>query len=157
MADLLGEEVGDTVGYRTRDERHIGRDTRIEVVTEGILTRRLQTGPELTGTGVVIFDEVHERNLQADLGLALTLDAGGALRPDLRIVAMSATLDTAALLRVLGDVPVIESLGRTFPVDLRWVPARRPTHAARRGHGDRGASGPPRRDGRRARVPPGHR
>ena len=75
MADLLGEEVGRTVGYRTRDERQVGRDTRIEVVTEGILTRRLQGDPSLPGTGMVIFDEIHERNLQADLALAFTLDA----------------------------------------------------------------------------------
>jgi ATP-dependent helicase HrpB len=122
MADLRGESVGDTVGYQTRDERRIGPATRIEVVTEGILTRRLQNDPELPGVSLVIFDEVHERNLPTDLGLALALDAAATLRPDLRIVAMSATPDTGALLRVLGDVPVIESLGRTFPVDVRWVP-----------------------------------
>ena len=83
MASLLGEEVGGTVGYRTRDERRVGRDTRIEVVTEGILTRRLQHDPSLPGVGLVIFDEIHERNLQADLALALTLDAraGAAPRP----------------------------------------------------------------------------
>ena len=81
MADLLGEEVGGTVGYRTRDERHVGRDTRIEVVTEGILTRRLQRDPSLTGTGLVIFDEIHERNLQTDLALAFTLDARDCATP----------------------------------------------------------------------------
>ena len=102
MADLLGEEVGRTVGYRTRDERHVGRDTRIEVVTEGILTRRLQRDPSLPGTGLVIFDEIHERNLQSDLALAFTLDARDALRPDLRILAMSATLDTDRVAGVIG-------------------------------------------------------
>ena len=125
MADLLGEQVGDTVGYQTRDERRIGPSTRIEVVTEGILTRRLQSDPELPGVAAVVFDEVHERNLPTDLGLALALDAAATLRPDLRILAMSATPDTAALLRVLGDVPVVESTGRTFPVDVRWVPTSR--------------------------------
>jgi ATP-dependent helicase HrpB len=125
MADLLGEEVGRTVGYRTRDERHVGRDTRIEVVTEGILTRRLQRDPSLPGTGLVIFDEVHERNLQTDLALALTLDARHALRPDLRILAMSATLDISRVAAVIGGegpAPVIVSEGRTHPVDVRWRP-----------------------------------
>ncbi len=123
MADLLGEEVGGTVGYRTRDERHVGRDTRIEVVTEGILTRRLQRDPSLTGTGLVIFDEIHERNLQSDLALAFALDARDALRPDLRILAMSATLDTDRVAGVIGrdePAPVIRSVGRTHPVDIRW-------------------------------------
>ncbi len=125
MADLLGQHVGDTVGYRTRDERHVGRDTRIEVVTEGILTRRLQRDPSLPGIGMVIFDEIHERNLQADLALALTLDARAALRPDLRILAMSATLDTARVATVLGGhapAPVVTSEGRAFPVDIRYRP-----------------------------------
>src|SRR6478736_1442731 len=128
MADLLGEEVGGTVGYRTRDERHVGRDTRIEVVTEGILTRRLQRDPSLPGTGLVIFDEIHERNLQADLALALTLDARDALRPDLRILAMSATLDTDRVARVIGrdqPAPVVTSEGRTHPVEIRWRPVER--------------------------------
>src|SRR6187401_2661151 len=102
MAELLGEPVGATVGYQTRDERRIGRDTRIEVVTEGILTRRLQHDPELPGVGVVIFDEIHERNLPTDLGLALALDVTRTIRPDLRLLAMSATPDTAALVGALG-------------------------------------------------------
>src|SRR5271154_3436956 len=93
MADLLGEQIGSTVGYVTRDDRRIGSRTRVEVVTDGILTRRLQRDPELVGTGLVIFDEFHERHLQADLGLALTLDARDGLRPDLRVLVMSATLD----------------------------------------------------------------
>ncbi len=122
MADLLGESAGDTVGYQTRDERHIGSATRIEVVTEGILTRRLQNDPELPGTGLVIFDEVHERNLPTDLGLALVSDASATLRPDLRIMAMSATPDTDAISAVLDDAPVIASDGRMHPVDLVWVP-----------------------------------
>jgi len=123
MASLLGERVGDTVGYQTRDERHIGPGTRIEVVTEGVLTRRLQHDPTLDGYGLVIFDEVHERNLPTDLGLALLLDARATLRPDLRVLAMSATPDTKGLLRVLGaDTPVAESDGRMHPVELVWAP-----------------------------------
>lgn len=126
MADLMGEQVGDTVGYQTRDERRIGPGTRIEVVTEGILTRRIQNDPELPGVAAVLFDEVHERNLPTDLGLALALDVRANLRPDLRLLAMSATPDTAALRRVLGaDVPIVESTGRTFPIDVRWVPTAR--------------------------------
>ena len=125
MAELLGESVGDTVGYQTRDERRIGRATRIEVVTEGILTRRLQNDPELPGVALVIFDEVHERNLPTDLGLALALDVAATIRPDLRLLAMSATPDTAGLRRVLGEAPVIESHGREHPVDIRWRPVDR--------------------------------
>lgn len=125
MADLLGEQVGDTVGYQTRDERHISGSTRIEVVTEGILTRRLQGDPELPGVGLVIFDEVHERNLPTDIGLALALDVATNLRPDLRILAMSATPDTQSLVAALGTVPVIESAGRMHDVDLHWMPRQR--------------------------------
>ena len=123
MASLLGEQVGETVGYQTRDERHIGPRTRIEVVTEGVLTRRLQHDPSLDGYGLVIFDEVHERNLPTDVGLALLLDARSSLRPDLRVLAMSATPDTKGLLRVLGnDTPVAASDGRMYPVDIVWAP-----------------------------------
>jgi ATP-dependent helicase HrpB len=122
MADLLGEEVGATVGYRTRDERHVGPSTRVEVLTEGILTRRLQSDPSLDGTALVVFDEVHERHLQTDLALALALDARAGLRPDLRLLAMSATPDAGRLAAVLGDAPVVTSPGRTFPVDVRWRP-----------------------------------
>ena len=122
MASLLGERVGDTVGYQTRDERHIGASTRVEVVTEGVLTRRLQHDPSLPGVGLVIFDEVHERNLPTDLGLALALDARANLRPDLRLLAMSATPDTERLRLVLGDSPVASSDGRLHPVDVRWLP-----------------------------------
>ncbi|MGZ4791077.1 MAG: DEAD/DEAH box helicase, partial [Ilumatobacteraceae bacterium] len=122
MASLLRTEVGGLVGYQTRDERRIGRDTRIEVVTEGVLTRRLQHDPELPGVGLVIFDEVHERNVPTDLGLAFALDARATVRPDLRVLAMSATPDVAKLTDVLGDAPMIESVGRTFDVDVRWLP-----------------------------------
>ena len=130
MAQLLGEDVGDTVGYQTRDERRIGRNTRIEVVTEGVLTRRLQNDPELPGTGLVIFDEVHERNLPTDVGLALALDARRTLRPDLRILAMSATPQAETLAALLGrplhdtagPCPIIISEGRTYPIDVRWSP-----------------------------------
>lgn len=125
MADLLGEPVGATVGYQTRDERRIGPDTRIEVVTEGVLTRRLQRDAELPGVGLVVFDEIHERNLTTDLGLALTLDVVQNLRPDLRMLAMSATADTATLGRVLEGAPVIVSEGRIAEVETRWLPRRR--------------------------------
>ena len=124
MASLLGEEVGATVGYTTRDERRVGRSTRIEVVTEGVLTRRLQGDPSLPGVGLVVFDELHERNLHADLALALVLDARPALRPDLRLLAMSATLEAAKVAALLGDAPVIESEGRAHEVTVRWVPRR---------------------------------
>jgi ATP-dependent helicase HrpB len=123
MASLLGERVGDTVGYQTRDERHIGPHTRIEVVTEGVLTRRLQHDPTLDGYGLVVFDEVHERNLPTDLGLALALDARAAVRPELRILAMSATPDTKGLLAVLGaDTTIATSDGRLHPVEMVWAP-----------------------------------
>jgi len=125
MSYLLGTEVGGTVGYQTRDERRIGRDTRIEVVTEGVLTRRLQHDPELPGTGLVIFDEVHERNLPTDVGLALALDVRGTLRPDLRLLAMSATAQAEQLATLLGTpdpCPVIISEGRTFALEIRWAP-----------------------------------
>ena len=128
MAELVASPVGGLVGYQTRDERRIGGGTRVEVVTEGVLTRRLQHDPALPGVGMIIFDEVHERNLTTDLGLALTLDAAAALRDDLRIVAMSATADTAQFARLLGGAgppaPVIEAAGRTHPVEIRWVPRR---------------------------------
>ena len=127
MAALIGSEVGDLVGYQTRDERHIGRNTLIEVVTEGVLTRRLQHDPELPGVGLVIFDEVHERNVPTDVGLAFALDARATVRPDLRLLAMSATPDIAKLTSVLGDAPTIESIGRSFPVDVRWIPMMKGT------------------------------
>ncbi len=129
MADLTGSAVGELVGYQTRDERHIGRDTRIEVVTEGVLTRRLQQAPELPGVNAVIFDEVHERNLTTDVGLALTIDTASARRPDLRILTMSATADTGRFAGLLatdeGPAPVITTAGAPHPVEVRWLPRRR--------------------------------
>jgi ATP-dependent helicase HrpB len=109
------------VGYRIRGEAKVSDATRIEVVTEGILTRMVQDAPDLPGIGTVIFDEFHERSLNADLGLALTWEARGALRPDLRILVMSATLDAGPVAEMLDDAPVISSEGRAFPVDTRWL------------------------------------
>ena len=119
MAETLGEAVGQTVGYRIRGEAVPG--ARIEVVTEGILTRMLQSDPSLDGTGCVIFDEFHERSLNADLGLALTWEARAALRPDLALLVMSATLDAGPVAALLDDAPVIRSEGRAFPVETRWL------------------------------------
>ena len=122
MAEMLGETVGETVGYRVRLESRVGASTRIEVVTEGILTRRIQRDPELSGVGLVIFDEFHERSLQADLGLALCLEIRGALREDLRILVMSATLAGEPVARLLGGAPVVACPGRRFPVETRYLP-----------------------------------
>ncbi len=120
MARLLGEDVGQTVGYRVRMESRISARTRIEVVTEGVFTRMILDDPELTGIAAVLFDEFHERSLDADLGLALALDAR-ALRPDLRLVVMSATIDGARIASLLDNAPVIDSPGRTFPVDTLYA------------------------------------
>jgi len=120
MADLLGEPVGQTVGYRVRLDSCVSAGTRIEVVTEGILTRRLQHDPELRGVGCVIFDEFHERSIHADLGLALTLDMQQALRPDLRVLVMSATMDSDAVARLLGGAPVLSGQGKLFDVATRY-------------------------------------
>ena len=117
MADSLGEAVGATVGYRMRGETAVSPDTRIEVVTEGIFTRMIQADPDLPGVGLVIFDEFHERALQADLGLALAMEVRQALRPDLNLLVMSATLDAGPVAALLGDAPLITSAGRAFPVD----------------------------------------
>jgi ATP-dependent helicase HrpB len=116
MAQLLGENVGGTVGYAMRFERRTSRSTRIEVVTEGLLTRYLQRDAALAAYGCVIFDEFHERSLDADLGLALCLDVQESLRPDLKLLVMSATLDGTAVAGVLGTAPVVRSEGRLFPV-----------------------------------------
>ncbi|MHB1207443.1 MAG: ATP-dependent helicase HrpB [Rhodospirillaceae bacterium] len=122
MASTLGEKPGETVGYRVRLDSAVGPRTRIEVVTEGILTRRLQSDAELSGVGLLIFDEFHERSLDADLGLALALDIQRALRPDLKILVMSATLDGGAVAAVLGpDIPVITAPHRPFPVETRYL------------------------------------
>ncbi|NDW01166.1 ATP-dependent helicase HrpB [Salipiger sp. PrR002] len=120
MAETLGEAAGETVGYRIRGESKTSKATRIEVVTEGILTRMIQADPELAGIGAVIFDEFHERSLNADLGLALCLEIAGALRDDLLLLAMSATLD-AGPVGELMQAPVITSEGRSFPVEDRWL------------------------------------
>ncbi len=137
MAFLLGEDVGVTVGFTTRDERRVSGASRVEVVTEGVLTRRLQNDPELPGTGLVIFDEHHERNLHGDLGLALALDVRASLRPDLRLLVMSATLDGEKVARLLGDdgvsAPIIASSGRAHPVEVRWLPRSTVTGPRRRG------------------------
>lgn len=122
MASELGEKVGETVGYRIRLDSKVGPNTRIEVVTEGILTRRLQSDPALEGVGLLIFDEFHERSLDADLALALSLNGRELLRdePALKILLMSATLEGERLSRLLGDAPVVSSEGRMHPVDIRW-------------------------------------
>lgn len=123
MADMLGEAAGKTIGYQMRFESKISAETRIEVVTEGILIRRLQDDPELQGTGLVIFDEFHERNLHSDLALALCLDIRQSLRQELRLLIMSATLDTEALQTFLKNAPVIAAAGKTFPVSIEYMPA----------------------------------
>ena len=124
MAGALGESVGETVGYRVRGDSRIGPRTRIEVVTEGVLTRIIQDDPSLDGIAALLFDEFHERSLVADLGLALTLQSADLLRPDLRIVVMSATIDGAAVAALLGGAPIITSVGRAFPVATIYVPRR---------------------------------
>ncbi|MFC4377219.1 ATP-dependent helicase HrpB [Nocardia halotolerans] len=129
MAGLLGERVGETVGYAVRGDRKVGARTRIEVVTSGLLVRRLQQDPELGGVGTVILDECHERHLDADLLLALLLDARSGLRPDLRVLATSATVAADRLAELLGGqdaepAPVVEVRGRTFPVQIGYVPPR---------------------------------
>ncbi|MFD2370211.1 ATP-dependent helicase HrpB [Brevibacillus sp. GCM10020057] len=121
MAAALGEQVGETVGYRVRMDAKVGPNTRIEVITEGVLTRMLQADPGLEGVGLILFDEFHERSLHADLGLALGLQAQSLFREDLRIVVMSATMDAAAVSRLLGNAPVIASEGRMFPVETRYL------------------------------------
>ena len=120
LAELLGEKPGETVGYRMRAETCVGADTRLEVVTEGILTRMIQHDPELSGVGLVILDEFHERSLQADLALALLLDVQQGLRDDLKLLIMSATLDNDKLQRLLPQAPTIISEGRAFPVERRY-------------------------------------
>jgi len=124
MAHTLGERVGETVGYRVRFGSKVSRATRIEVVTEGIFSRQILDDPELTGVAAVLFDEFHERSLDADLGLALARDAQVGLREDLRILVMSATLDGARVAKLLGEAPVIASEGRAFPVETRYLGRR---------------------------------
>jgi ATP-dependent helicase HrpB len=121
MAHTLGERVGETVGYRVRFGTKVSRATRIEVVTEGIFSRQILDDPELNGVAAVLFDEFHERSLDADLGLALARDAQTGLRDDLRILVMSATLDGARVAKLLGEAPVVASEGRAFPVETRYL------------------------------------
>ena len=138
MAALLGEAVGGRVGYRTRLDSAVSDATRIEVVTEGLLVRRLHGDPTLEGVAAVLLDEVHERALEADLAMALCLDLQRMLRPELRLLAMSATLDGARLSGLMG-APVIESAGRMFPVEVQHARAGRGGCARRAG--GRGAGG----------------
>ncbi|MDH5180804.1 MAG: ATP-dependent helicase HrpB [Gammaproteobacteria bacterium] len=131
MAHSLNEQVGGTIGYRVRQDSKVSSQTRVEVVTEGILTRMLQDDPALEQVGLVIFDEFHERNLNADLGLALCLDAQQGLRDDLRLLVMSATLDGKAVATLLNDAPILTSEGRSYPVTIRHFPIQIPYHRDR--------------------------
>src|SRR5579863_10310351 len=126
MARLLGERVGRKVGLRVRFGSSVSRETAVEVITEGIFTRMILDDPALEGVAAVLFDEFHERSLDADLGLALALDAQGGLREDLRLLAMSATLDGARVASLLGGAARIESEGRSYPVSTRYV-GRKPS------------------------------
>ncbi|HKM26452.1 MAG TPA: DEAD/DEAH box helicase, partial [Thiopseudomonas sp.] len=128
MAKQLGEKAGQTVGYRTKLDSKISDSTQIEVVTEGILTRMIQSDPMLEDYAAVLFDEFHERSLHADLGLILVRESQQALHDDLRILVMSATLDTAPIAKILGNVPIISSAGRAFPVDVFYHPIRTQPH-----------------------------
>ena len=128
MAWTLGEMVGETVGYRMRLDTKVGPNTKIEVVTEGVLTRLLQQDPEVGGYGAILFDEFHERSLQADTGLALCLETQRLFRPDLRLLVMSATLDCGPISDLLGQAPVITCEGRSFPVETRYVDQPRSGH-----------------------------
>ena len=130
MAETLNEQVGAQVGYRIRGEARISAATKIEVVTEGILTRMIQADPELRGVGAILFDEFHERSLNADLGLALALEIRAALRDDLVLIVMSATLDAAPVAALMGGAPLITSKGRAFDVETRWL-ARSPDPSLR--------------------------
>lgn len=121
LSEGFGEKVGGLVGYRVRGESKVSNRTRIEVVTEGILTRMIQSDPELSGIGCVIFDEFHERSLHADLGLALVLEIHGALRDDLAVLVMSATLDAEPVAALMGNAPVITAKGRSYPVETIWL------------------------------------
>ena len=119
MAKTLGEPLGGTVGYRMRLDTRVSARTRLEVITEGVLTRMLQEDPSLEGVAAVLFDEFHERSLSADLGLALCLEAQATLAEDLKLIVMSATRDGAAIAALLGNAPVVRASGRQFDVELR--------------------------------------
>jgi len=121
MAGELGERPGETIGYATRLDSKVGRNTRVVAMTHGIFLSRIEADPELAGVSAVLFDEVHERSLDNDLALALSLDAGGALRPDLRILAMSATLDVERFRGLLDNPPAIVSEGKSFPLEIRYA------------------------------------
>jgi ATP-dependent helicase HrpB len=122
MAEMLGENAGETVGYLSRLDSKVSPRTRILVVTEAILVNRLVEDPELAGVSALLFDEAHERHLDSDLGLALALETRAVLREDLRVLVMSATIDGARFASLLGaDVPVIESEGRSFPLQIKWL------------------------------------
>jgi ATP-dependent helicase HrpB len=136
MASSLGERPGDTVGYRMRLETRVSAETRLEVVTEGVFTRMLQSDPALGGVAAVIFDEFHERSLNADVGLAFALDAQRNIAPDLRVLAMSATLDGAAVARLLGGAPVVEHDARVHPVETHYVGKSLPALPGPRAPGD---------------------
>ena len=140
MASLLGEEPGQTVGYAMRMETRRSAATKILVVTESILSRMILDDPELTDVACILFDEFHERSLDGDFGLALALDVQGALRPDLRLLVMSATLDGARVAALLGDAPVLQSEGRAYPVEISYQ-ARDPNERRRRSKGRAGCAG----------------
>ena len=130
MAETLEEPIGATVGYRIRGQTRIGPNTRIEVLTEGILTRMLQSDPELPGVSAILFDEFHERSLNADLGLALSWEVRETLRSDLLLVVMSATLDAEPVARLLNDAPIVTSEGRSYPVEIIYLPRPQPKEAS---------------------------
>ena len=124
IAELMGEPVGGLVGYATRMDSKQSAATRILVLTEGIFRNRIIADPELAGVSAVLFDEVHERSIDSDFGLALALEAQAAFRPDLRLIAMSATLDGARFSKLMGDAPLVESEGKSWPLELRYVGRR---------------------------------
>jgi ATP-dependent helicase HrpB len=124
MASLLGEELGQTIGLRMRAETKVSAKTRLEVVTEGVFSRMILDDAELPGVGAILFDEFHERSLDADLGLALALDVQAALRPDLKLMVLSATIDAEAVSALMQGAPTVTSKGRSFPVDVRYLPGK---------------------------------
>ncbi len=136
MAGLLGEKPGQTIGHQVRMDRCIGPKTRVEVITEGILTRRIQNDPGLTGVGLLIFDEFHERHIHSDLGLALALESAEVFNPELRLLVMSATMDIQALSAIMDQAPMISSKGRAWPVTTHYLPPR--TNSLQFGSRDKG-------------------
>ncbi|MDT4990556.1 MAG: ATP-dependent helicase HrpB [Actinoplanes sp.] len=126
MAQLIGEQVGGRIGYTVRGDRQVSRHTVVDVVTTGVLVRRLQRDPELAGTAVVVLDECHERHLDSDLALAFLIEVRAALRPDLKLLATSATAESARFAEILGGAPIISAAARLFPVDVLWRPPTQP-------------------------------